>query len=105
MFFFSVSGVFCRWRSAGGFFGGTLTLRSLIFACSTPDMTTLTMESLKKDLPVSPALTGSERKMSPRDIIKAPRAKSRDVESEPKDPACPGLPQTIVVIVQGPVTM
>src|SRR5215210_2931148 len=105
MFFFSVSGVCCRWTSAGLFFGGALALRSLILACSTPDMTTLTMGSLEKDLPASPALTGSERKMRPRDVIKAPSANILDVESEPNDPVRPGLPQTIVVIVQGPVTM
>src|SRR5918994_943235 len=105
MFFFSVFGVCCRWRSAGDFFGGALALRSLILACSTPDITTLTMGSLEKDLPASPAPTGSERKMRLRDAIKAPSANILDVESEPDDPPCPGLPQTIFVIVQGPVTM
>src|SRR5918994_2555955 len=105
MFFFSVFGVCCRWRSAGSFFGGALALRSLILACSTPDMTTLTMGSREKDLPASPASTGSERKMSPRDVIKAPSANNLEVESEPEDPPCPGLPQTIFVIVQGPVTI
>jgi hypothetical protein len=71
------------WVSRGGFIEEALAARSLILACSTSDMTTLTMASLENDLPASPAPTGSERKMSPTAVVKAPRANSLDVDSEP----------------------
>src|SRR5918995_5517916 len=97
-FFFSVFAVFCRLVSTGGSIGEALAARSLILACSTSDMTTLTTASLEKDLPATPAPTGSERKMSPSDVVNAPRANSLDVDGEPKDSGSPRFPQTSVAI-------
>src|SRR5215216_7628907 len=103
--FFSVSVVFCRRVFTGGSIEEACATRALICACSTSDMTMLIMASLENDLPATPALTGSERKMNPNDVVNAPRAKSLDVDGEPKELGSPGFPHTSVAIVQGPSIM
>jgi hypothetical protein len=104
-FFFSVSVVFCRRVSTGGSIDVAFTVRFLICACSTSDMTMLMTASLENDFPATPAPTGSERKMNPNDVVNAPRANRLDVDGEPKDPGSPRFPQTSVATIQGPSTM